>query len=48
MKNGSYITLKACDVLKIFNFCLDFLIKQKKDLIRKIRLISKFMTSQPG
>ena len=27
-------------------FCLDFLVKN--NLIRKIRLISKFMTSQPG
>ena len=30
------------------NFCLDFLGIYKNSLIRKIRLISKFMTSQPG
>ena len=33
--------------LKILHF-LDFLVMQKNGLIRKIRLISKFMTSQPG
>ena len=30
------------------NFCLDFLVMYKNHLIRKIRLILKFMTSQPG
>ena len=30
------------------NYCLGFLVIWKKDLIRKIRSISKFMTSQPG
>ena len=39
MKNAFYFILKALFVLKIF---------RKNDLIRKIRLISKFMTSQPG
>ena len=39
--------------LKLFSFsrylgcCLDFLVMQKSSLIRKIGLISKFMTSQP-
>ena len=33
---------------RYLNFCLDFLIKYKNGLIRKIRLISKLMTSQPG
>ena len=33
---------------RYLNFCLDFLVMQKNDLIRKIRLILKFMTSQPG
>ena len=33
---------------RYLNFCLDFLIMSKNALIRKIRLISKFMTSQPG
>ena len=43
-----YFTLKSLFVIKIFNLCLHFLIMQKNDLIRKIRLISKFTTSQPG
>ena len=30
------------------NFCHDFSVMQKNGLIRKIRLISKFMTSQTG
>ena len=30
------------------NFCLNFFTMYKNSLIRKIRLISKFMTSQPG
>ena len=30
------------------NLCLDFLITWKSGLIRRIRLISKFVTSQPG
>ena len=46
-KNGFYFTLKTLFVLKIFT-CLNFLIMQKNGLIRKLRLISKFMTSQPG
>ena len=29
-------------------FCLDFSVMSKNGLIRKIRLISKFITSQPG
>ena len=48
MKNAFYFTLKALFVLKILSFCLDFLIMYKNGLIRKIRLILKFMTSQPG
>ena len=48
MKNAFYFTLKARFVLNILNFCLGFLVMQKEDLIRKIRLISKFMTSQFG
>ena len=30
------------------NFCLDFLVMEQNGLIRKIRLISNFMTSKPG
>ena len=41
MKNAFYFALKALFVLKI-------LVMYKNGLIRKIRLFSKFMTSQPG
>ena len=34
--------------LRYLNFCLDFLIMWKNGFIRKIRLILKFLTSQPG
>ena len=33
---------------RYLNFCRDFLVMQKKRLIRKIRLSLKFMTSQLG
>ena len=46
MKNNSYFTSKALFVLKIF--VLTFWACRKNDLIRKIRLISTFTTSQPG
>ena len=39
MKNAFYFTLKALFVLKIFKF----LVKKKNSLIKKIRLISKFL-----
>ena len=48
MKSDFYFIVKALFVLKILSFCLDFLVKYKNDLIRKTRLIRKFMTSQPG
>ena len=44
MKNTFYFTLESLFVLKIFNF----LVMYKSSLIRKIRFISKFMTSQSG
>ena len=49
MKNAFYFILKAPFVLKLFE-CLPWLFDhvEKKGLIRKIRLISKFMTSQTG
>ena len=48
MKNAFYFTLKALFVLKMFKVdSLDFLVTQKNGLIRKIRLISRFITSQP-
>ena len=51
MKNVFYFILKAPFVLNLFE-CLPWLfghVEKKKDRkIRKIRLISKFMTSQTG
>ena len=46
MKNAFNFTLKALFILKIFKSCLEFLIMY--GIIKMIRLISKFMTSQPG
>ena len=48
MKMFFILLLKVLFVLKIFNFCLDFLVIQKNSMIKKTRLISTFMTSQPG
>ena len=48
MENAFYFTLKALFFSRQWNFCLDFQFMQKSDLIRKIRLISKLLTSQPG
>ena len=48
MKNASYVTLKALFVINIFKFLSKFLshVDKQNNLIR--RLISKFLTSQPG
>ena len=35
-------------VSSLKSFCLDFLVMYQNGLIKKIRLISDFMTSQPG
>ena len=48
MKNAFYFTLKALLVLKIIKFLYRLFAHVKNDLIRKIRLISEFMTSKPG
>ena len=48
MKNAFYFASKALFVLKIFKFCLDFLVMYQNGLIKKVGLISNFMTSQPG
>ena len=45
LKNASHLKYSSCTH---DNFYLRFLVMSKNDLIRKIRLISKFMTSQPG
>ena len=48
MKNAFYYILKALFVLKLFKFLSRFFGHVgKNDLIRKIRLTSRFMTSQP-
>ena len=46
MKNS--IHFKALFIFKVFKFALTFWHCIKNGLIKKIRLISKFMTSQPG
>ena len=48
MKNVFYFTSKALFVFKISGFCLDFSVMKQNNLIRKIWLISNFMTSQLG
>ena len=46
MKNAFYFILKLFSFSRYFNLCLDILDMQKNGLIRRIRLISKFMMSQ--
>ena len=48
MQNAFYFMSKALFVPKIFTFFSDFLVIQKDGFIRKVRLISKFMTSHTG
>ena len=48
MKNAFYLILKALFALKIFKLLSGLVQINKNSLIRKIRLISKFVTSQPG
>ena len=49
MKNVFYFIVKPYFIDKIFNFLSWFFLSSRKNsLIRKIKLISKFMTSQPG
>ena len=47
MKNSFYFILKARSQ-DFYVFRFDFLVMQKNGLIKKIRLISKFMTLEPG
>ena len=47
MKNAFYFTSKALFVLKIFEFLPSILEHVENGLIRNVKLISKFMTSQP-
>ena len=48
MKNAFYFTLKALFVLTIFRFLPWHFVTYKNALTRKMRLIPKFITSQPG
>ena len=48
MKSVFYFTSKALSVLKIFKFLSSYLVMYQNGLIKKIRLISNFMTLQPG
>ena len=48
MKNAFYFMLKAFFVLDIFTFLPWLFVYAENNLIRKLRLISKFMTSKPG
>ena len=48
MENAFYSKLKALSFLRYSHFCPDFLVIQKNGLIKKLWLISKFMTSQTG
>ena len=48
MKNAFYFMLKAFFVLDIFTFLPWSFVYAENNLIRKLRLISKFMTSKPG
>ena len=48
VKNAFYFILKLLSFSRYLSFCHDFWSCRKNGLIRKIRLTSKFMTSQPG
>ena len=48
MKNTFYFMFKALFVLRHLQFCSDFLIMKENGLIRKLRFISKYMTSSTG
>ena len=46
MKNSFYVML--CSFLRYLNFCPDFLVMKKNGLIRKLILMSEFLTLQTG
>ena len=48
MKNAFISCQKLFSFLRYLNFCHEFLLMVKNGLIRELRLISKFMTSQIG
>ena len=47
IKNAFFFTSKALFVLKILKFLPSLLVMQQNCFIKKIRLFSNFMTSQP-
>ena len=47
MKNAFYSTLKVFSFSRYLNFCLGILVIGKNDPIKMVRLLSKFMKSQP-
>ena len=47
IKNAFYLISNTFRSQRYLNFYLDFLVIEKTGLIRKIRLITNFMTSQP-
>ena len=48
MKHASYFVLKLFSFLRYLPFCLYLLVMQENDLIRTLRLICQYMTSQTG
>ena len=48
MKNAFFPPQKLFSSLRYLSFCHDFLVMYQNGLIKKIGLISNFMTSQPG
>ena len=48
MKKAFYFTSKFLLSLSYLSFCLNYLVMYRNGLIKKIRLISNFMTSEPG
>ena len=48
MKSAFYFTLKSSFRSQVFKFLPYFLVMYKNGLIKKIKLISKMMNSQPG
>ena len=48
MKNAFFSSRKLFSFLRYLSFCLVFLVMYRNGLIKKMRLISHFMTSQPG
>ena len=47
MKNAFYSTLEVFSFSRYLNFCLGILVIGKNDPIKMVRLLSKFMKSQP-